>query len=34
MKRNVDDFLALPLSEEAKARILWGNAARVFDCSI
>ncbi len=34
MKRNVDDFLALPLSEEAKARILWGNAARVFDGSI
>jgi predicted TIM-barrel fold metal-dependent hydrolase len=30
MKKNVDDFLALPLSEEAKERILWSNAARVI----
>ena len=34
MKRNVDDFLALPLSDEAKQRILWGNAERVFDGKI
>jgi predicted TIM-barrel fold metal-dependent hydrolase len=34
MKRNVDDFRGLPLSDEAKERILWGNAARVFDGSI
>ena len=27
MRRNVEDFLALPLSEAAKERILWGNAA-------
>jgi hypothetical protein len=26
MKKNVEDFLALPLSEEAKRRILWDNA--------
>ena len=30
MKKNVDDFLALPLSEAAKERILWENAARVI----
>jgi hypothetical protein len=34
MKRNVDDFLALPLSDEAKQRILWSNAERVFDGKI
>ena len=27
MKKNVEDFLALPLSEAAKQRILWDNAA-------
>jgi uncharacterized protein len=26
MRRNVEDFLALPLSEEAQRRILWDNA--------
>jgi predicted TIM-barrel fold metal-dependent hydrolase len=30
MKKNVDDFLALALSDEAKERILWGNAAALF----
>jgi hypothetical protein len=30
MRRNVEDFLALPLSEAAKERILWGNAAAVI----
>ena len=27
MKKNVEEFLALPLSEAAKERILWSNAA-------
>ncbi len=31
MKKNVQDFLALPISEEAKRKILWDNAARVFE---
>jgi predicted TIM-barrel fold metal-dependent hydrolase len=30
MKKNREDFLALPLSEEAKTRILWDNAARLL----
>ena len=30
MRRNVEDFLALPLSPEAKERILWGNAQALF----
>ncbi len=30
MKKNVDDFLALPLSEPAKKRILWDNAAAII----
>ncbi|HEX4441562.1 MAG TPA: amidohydrolase family protein [Thermoanaerobaculia bacterium] len=30
MKKNVEDFLSLPLSEEAKGKILWGNAERLF----
>jgi uncharacterized protein len=34
LRRNLEDFLALPLSEAAKERILWGNAARVFGGSI
>jgi len=34
MKKNVEDFLALPLSPAARERILWSNALRVFDGSI
>ncbi len=34
MKKNVEDFRALPLSEAAKESILWGNAVRMFDGSI
>ncbi|MGE5414470.1 MAG: amidohydrolase family protein [Syntrophomonadaceae bacterium] len=30
MRKNVGDFLALPLSEEARRRILWDNAAALF----
>jgi len=30
MKKNREDFLALPLSEEARTRILWENAARLI----
>jgi len=30
MKKNVEDFLTLPLSDAAKERILWGNAAAVL----
>jgi predicted TIM-barrel fold metal-dependent hydrolase len=30
MRRNVEDFLALPLSEEARRRILWDNAEVLF----
>jgi predicted TIM-barrel fold metal-dependent hydrolase len=30
MKRNVEDFLALPLSETARGRILWSNAAALI----
>jgi predicted TIM-barrel fold metal-dependent hydrolase len=30
MRRNLDEFAALPLSEEAKERILWSNAQRVI----
>ncbi len=30
MKRNVEDFLALPLSEAAKRRILWDNSAALI----
>jgi predicted TIM-barrel fold metal-dependent hydrolase len=30
MKKNREDFLGLPLSEEAKTRILWDNAARLI----
>ena len=31
MKKNVQDFLSLPISEEAKRKILWDNAERVFE---
>ena len=30
MRRNVDDFLALPLSEAARERILWDNAVALL----
>jgi uncharacterized protein len=30
MRRNVEDFLALPLSDAAKERILWSNAAALI----
>ena len=30
MRRNVEQFLALPLSDDSKRRILYDNAARVF----
>jgi predicted TIM-barrel fold metal-dependent hydrolase len=30
MRKNREDFLALPISEEAKKRILWDNAARLI----
>lgn len=30
MKKNVEDFLALPLSETARERILWSNAAALI----
>jgi uncharacterized protein len=30
MRKNVEDFLALPLSEAAKERILWSNAAALI----
>src|SRR5262245_19985990 len=30
MKRNVEDFLSLPLSDAAKEKILWSNAVRVI----
>jgi predicted TIM-barrel fold metal-dependent hydrolase len=30
MRKNREDFLALPLSEEAKTRILWDNAERLI----
>jgi predicted TIM-barrel fold metal-dependent hydrolase len=30
MRRNVEDFLALPLSDAAKKRILWDNAIALF----
>jgi predicted TIM-barrel fold metal-dependent hydrolase len=30
MRGNVEDFLALPLSEAAKQRILWDNAAALI----
>lgn len=30
MRRNVDQFLALPLDDQAKRRILYDNAARLF----
>jgi hypothetical protein len=33
MKRNLEDFLALPLSKTAQERILWSNAERVFSGS-
>ena len=29
MKKNVDDFLALPISEAAKEKILWGNGTAI-----
>jgi predicted TIM-barrel fold metal-dependent hydrolase len=31
MKRNVEDFLSLPLSDAAKERILWSNAASLIE---
>ncbi|HEY3205176.1 MAG TPA: amidohydrolase family protein, partial [Thermoanaerobaculia bacterium] len=30
MRRNVDDFLSLPLSDEVKRKILFDNAAALF----
>jgi predicted TIM-barrel fold metal-dependent hydrolase len=30
MRRNVEDFSALPLSDEAKRKILWDNAQRLI----
>ncbi|MGH9365244.1 MAG: amidohydrolase family protein, partial [Thermoanaerobaculia bacterium] len=30
MKKNVEDFLTLPLSEQAKERILWSNGAALI----
>ena len=30
LRKNVEDFLALPLEEAAQRAILWDNAARVF----
>jgi predicted TIM-barrel fold metal-dependent hydrolase len=30
MRRNVEDFLALPISEDAKRKILWDNAEQLF----
>jgi predicted TIM-barrel fold metal-dependent hydrolase len=30
LKKNVEDFLALPLSPEARTRILWENAERLL----
>jgi uncharacterized protein len=30
MRKNVDDFLALPISETAKEKILWSNGASVI----
>jgi predicted TIM-barrel fold metal-dependent hydrolase len=30
MRRNVDRFLTLPLSDETKRKILFENAARIF----
>ena len=30
MRRNVEDFLALPLTDAARRRILWDNAAALF----
>ncbi len=30
MRRNVDDFLALPLAEETKRKILWENGAKLI----
>jgi predicted TIM-barrel fold metal-dependent hydrolase len=34
MRQNLEDFRALPLSEAARERILWSNAARVIGGSI
>jgi predicted TIM-barrel fold metal-dependent hydrolase len=31
MRKNVEEFLSLPLSDAAKERILWSNAASVFE---
>lgn len=31
MRKNVDDFLSLPLSEAAKERILWSNGVAVIE---
>ena len=33
MKKNVEDFLALPISEAAKERILWSNGVAVIEKS-
>ena len=33
MRKNVDDFLALPLPDDAKRRILYDNAAALFPSS-
>ena len=30
MSRNVEDFTSLPISEDAKRKILWDNAAALF----
>jgi hypothetical protein len=31
MRKNVEEFLSLPLSDAAKERILWSNAVSVFE---
>jgi predicted TIM-barrel fold metal-dependent hydrolase len=30
MRRNVEDFMSLPISDDAKRKILWDNAERLF----
>jgi predicted TIM-barrel fold metal-dependent hydrolase len=34
MKQNVEDFLALPLPDDARRRILWDNAAGLFESEV
>jgi predicted TIM-barrel fold metal-dependent hydrolase len=30
MRKNADEFLALPISEDAKRKILWDNGAKLI----